>query len=352
VIPLSDARAEFPTGTRYLAACTMGIGPARVRRALSEDLELWCRGAAGSARYEDAIARSRAAFARIVGVPEGRIAIGSQVSAQLAPVAAGLPDGAEVLCVDGDFSSLVAPFVQQARRGVTVRPVPLAALADSVAERTRLVVFSLVQSATGAIADADAVFEASARHGARTVVDLTQSAGWLPFDAGRADVTVTHAYKWLCAPRGASLMTVSERMQPELVPVAAGWYAGAAVWESCYGPEIALADDARRFDVSPAWQAWIGAAEALELFASLDLEEVRAHDAALGDALCGALGLPARGQAIVTWADPSGRDLAALTAAGVTASGRAGNARVAFHLWNDEADVARVVDAVRGRPSA
>ena len=53
------------------------------------------------------------------------------------------------------------------------------------------------------------------------------------------------------------------------------------------------------------------------------------------------MGLPApeRASAIVTWADPDGCDLARLTAAGITASGRAGRARVAFHVFNDEADV-------------
>ena len=43
--------------------------------------------------------------------------------------------------------------------------------------------------------------------------------------------------------------------------------------------------------------------------------------------------------AIVSWPDPDGAHLAAFGAAGVAASGRAGRARVSFHLWNDEEDV-------------
>jgi len=50
----------------------------------------------------------------------------------------------------------------------------------------------------------------------------------------------------------------------------------------------------------------------------------------------------------VTWADPDGRDLERLVAAGIKASGRAGRLRAAFHLWNDESDVASVVAALRG----
>jgi selenocysteine lyase/cysteine desulfurase len=73
---------------------------------------------------------------------------------------------------------------------------------------------------------------------------------------------------------------------------------------------------------------------------------VYAHDTGLGNALCEGLGLPQGNQAIVTWADPSGADLARLTAAGITASGRAGRARVGFHLWNTAADVAAVLTAL------
>jgi len=338
---------EFPVGTGYLAACTMGLAPASVRAAITADLETWGAGRATTAGYEAAVARGRSAFARLVHVDPARVAIGSQVSAQASVIAASAPDGVEVLVPRSDFSSVSAPFAQQAHRGVRVREAPLDALADNITDDTWLVAFSLVQSATGRIADADAVLEAAARHGARTLVDLTQAAGWLDFDAGSADATVTHGYKWLCAPRGASLMTVSERFQAELRPVQAGWYAGADIWGSCYGPDVAIAADARRFDVSPAWQVWVGAAAALELFAGQDIAAVQAHDAGLADELCAALGLPARGSAIVTWADPDGRAVRAMTDAGLAVSGRAGNARVAFHLWNDERDVARIADAVR-----
>lgn len=48
----------------------------------------------------------------------------------------------------------------------------------------------------------------------------------------------------------------------------------------------------------------------------------------------------------MTWVDP-GADLVSLGAAGLTASGRAGRVRIAFHLWNDEEDVEAVVRALR-----
>lgn len=342
---LTAAIAEFGDPRGYLAAASIGLPPRRAVDALTADLAAWAAAERDPQGYDAVIAATRASYADLVGVPVGSVAIGSQSSVLTSLVAAAVPDGAEVLLVDGDFSSIEFPFLQRA--GARVRAVPLDALAEAIGDETWMVVFSLVQSATGRVADTAAILEAAARHGALTFCDTTQAAGVLPVDASLFDVTVCHAYKWLCAPRGVAFLTVSERMLPQLTPVHAGWYAGDDVWSSCYGPAMHLAADARRFDVSPAWQAWIGAEQSIGLFASLDIAEVWRHTSALGDALCDGLGIPQQHQAIVTWPDSSGADLARMTAAGIRASGRAGRARAAFHLWNDESDVAAVVAAVR-----
>jgi selenocysteine lyase/cysteine desulfurase len=112
---------------------------------------------------------------------------------------------------------------------------------------------------------------------------------------------------------------------------------------------VELAADATRFDVSPAWQAFVGAEPALELFASLERAALHEHATGLAGAFCAGLGLEeaARRSAIITWSDPEGRDLARLTEAGIAASGRAGRARVAFHVFNDEQDVADALQALR-----
>ena len=348
---LDDLQSRFDARPGYLAACTAGIPPRETVTALAADLAEWSGGHRGLAGYGLAVEEARAAFARLVGVPAEQVATGSQVSVTTGMIAASLPEGSEVLVVDGDFSSMVFPFLVQQQRGrLTVRCVPLDELAAAIEPSTTLVSFSLVQSATGALADADAIVSAAARHGAATYCDTTQAAGWMPVDASRYDVTVCHAYKWLCSPRGASFMTVTPEFAERLVPVDAGWYAGDEVWGSCYGPGMQLAATARRFDVSPAWPVWIGAARSLELFASADLEAVRAHDVGLADELRSWLELPVGGSTgstpIVSWPDPDGSAFAALTAAGIAASSRAGRARVAFHLWNSPADVALVQTAL------
>ncbi len=331
----------------------VGAPPRETVEALSSDLAAWAEGHRDPASYGEAVERSRAAFARLCSVDVERVAVGSQVSVFAGVVAASLPEGSEVVVVDGDFSSMVFPFLVQQQLGrITVRCVQLDALAEAVTSTTTLVSFSVVQSATGRIADVDAVLEAARRHGAATFADTTQAVGWMPFDASRIDATVCHAYKWLCCPRGTAFLTLMPKFADRLSPLTANWYAGDDVWGSCYGPGMRLAADARRFDVSPAWQAWCGTAPALELFAAADLVAVNEHCVGLANALRRLLREPESDSAIVTWPDVDGSAIAALTAAGVAASSRAGRVRVAFHLWNDPSDVALVARALALEESA
>ena len=341
---LQSAVESFGDPRGYLAVASIGIPPRSSVDALSADLASWARADRDPQGYDAVIERTRASYAALVGVTVDRVAQGSQTSVLTSMVAAAVPDGAEVLCADGDFSSIMFPFLQ--RPSIRVRTVALEALAESITDDTWLVVFSLVQSATGVVADVPAILTAAAAHDAFTYCDTTKATGVFPVDAAQFDATVCHSYKWLCAPRGVAFLTLSTRFDDVLTPLQAGWYAGDNVWTSTYGPAMHLAPDARRFDVSPAWQAWIGAEQSIALFAALDIGEVWARASGLGDALCDALGIPQQHQAIVTWPDASGTDLRKLVDAGVRVSGRAGRLRASFHLWNDDSDVLAVVRAL------
>ncbi|MEO6533262.1 MAG: aminotransferase class V-fold PLP-dependent enzyme [Pseudolysinimonas sp.] len=342
---LAAAISQFGDPRGYLAVASIGIPPRSAVEALTLDLAEWSAANRDPQGYDPVIARTRELYAGLVGVSPSRVATGSQTSVLTSIVAAAVPEAAEVLVADGDFSSIVFPYLQ--RKGIRVRSVPLEALADSITDETWLVVFSMVQSRSGVIADIPALLEAAARTNTFTFCDFTQAAGVLPVDASLFDVTVCHSYKWLCAPRGVAFMTLSERFDPLLTPLQAGWYAGEDVWTSTYGPTMHLAHDARRFDVSPAWQAWIGAEQSIGLFAGLDIAEVWQHCSGLGDRLCDQLAIPQQHQAIVTWADADGDDLRTLIDAGIRISGRAGRLRASFHLWNDPTDVTAVITALK-----
>lgn len=347
---LARLHSAFAPVRGYLNAATVGLPPVAVVEALTAGIADWQHGRADAGVYDEAVRRSRSAYARLVGIDESRVAVGSQTSVLVGMVAAALPDGAEVLAVEGDFTSVTFPFLVHADRGVHVRHVPLAELAAEVRPSTAMVAFSLAQSCDGAVVDAEAVRAAAAAVGALTLCDTTQAAGWMPVDATAFDLTVCSAYKWLCAPRGVAFLTITPATCDAMRPLHAGWYAGESVWASMYGPEMTLARDARRFDVSPAWLCWVGAAEALELFAAADLEAVRRHDVALADRFLAGLGLAPRGSAIVSIPDPTGTVGPRLAAADIRVAARAGAVRAAFHVWNDGGDVDLALDAISGTP--
>jgi hypothetical protein len=131
-----------------------------------------------------------------------------------------------------------------------------------------------------------------------------------------------------------------------MTPHLANWYAGARPWSTIYGLPLRLADDARRFDTSPAWFGVLGAGLTLPWLASLDREVVEAHCLGLASQLRAEFELPPVASAIVSlpFADAADK----LRSAGVMASVRAGAVRVGFHLYNTEDDLQRLLDALAG----
>lgn len=339
---------EFAPTSTYLNTASCGLLPRRavtaVHRLATENAE----GRPGGAGDFEAVDAARAAFARLVGVDPGRVATGGSVAVHAGLIAGSLPPGAEVLVPEGEFASIVNPFVL--RGDLKMRYVPLAELAGAVTPSTALVSFSAVQSADGRTADLPAVRAAAAAHGARTLLDATQAAGWLPLDANAYDYTLTGAFKWLLCPRGVSFLTVREEAQDSLAPLHGGWLAAADTWNSTYGPLDRLAPDARRFDEPTAFLAYHGAAAALTLVEEVGVAAIHAHDTALAARYrrgLAALGhTPVPGDSPVVSVPGLADRASGLTRAGILTSARAGHLRAAFHLYNTEADVDRLLDVL------
>lgn len=335
-------RSAFSPRCCYLDTATFGLAPDVGLARLNEFIAAWAAGTYDARECDGAIDRARAAFAKLHGVTAADVAIAPQVSPLVATVAAGLRPGARVLTAVGDFTSLLFPF---AAVGAQVTAVALGRIADSIDARTDVVAVSAVQSADGRLADLEAITAAAAAHRALTVIDATQACGWLALDASRLDVMICGGYKWLCHPRGTAFMTVRPAVLDRLTAVNANWYAGEDRWAGIYGMPLRLAAGARRFDISPAWPSWHAAADALELLAAVGVDRIHRHDVALANRLRAGLALPAGDSAIVSLA---GDDRAAerLRAAGIKVSVRAGRIRISPHLYNEDADIDRALDAL------
>jgi selenocysteine lyase/cysteine desulfurase len=323
----------------WLNTASYGLPPRRAFEALQAMLSDWQTGRTSWEGWDEATQRSRRSYARLIGVDAGDVCVGSTVSQVFAPVAAGLA-GRRFVAPDIEFASNLFPWLVAG----DVRTVPVAGLADAIGPDTDVVAFSLVQSADGEIADYAAIVAAARAHGALVVVDATQACGWLPFDGSLADAVVADAYKWLMAPRGTAFGYLSPALRERLTPWAAGWYAGADVHDSYYGPPLRLATDARRFDISPAWQAFAGTAPALELVEELGVAAIGAHNVRLANRFLTGLGRPPGDSAIVTVDIPGAQER--LDRAGVRAAVRAGRIRASFHAYTTDADVDLALDAL------
>ena len=343
---LEEAQKLWQPEPGWLNTATYGLPPDPAWTAVQDVLADWRVGRVSWEGWAEAAGRARAAFAGLVGVAPADVAIGSTASQLIAPVAAALPAGATVVVPEVEFTSNLFPWLVQEERGVRVRTVPLAKLVDAIDADTDLVAFSLVQSSDGTVAPYDEIVAAARAHDALVAVDATQACGWLPFDAGGADVVAVSAYKWLMAPRGAAFAYLAPALRERLRPDAAGWYAGQDPHASYYGPPLRLADDARRFDISPAWFSYVGAAPALELLAEVGLPAVRDHDVALANRFLAGLGRPPGDSAIVTVEVPDAQEK--LQRAGVRAAVRAGRVRASFHVYSTEEDVDLALAALTG----
>lgn len=339
---IEEAASEFGDVSGYLNTATAGVPPHQAVEVLREHLERWASARLAPRAYDADVERACTAYATLAGTDRASVALMSPASAVSGLVAANLDAGARVLSARGEFTSVLYPFLADPR--LEVELVELDELVAHIDDTVDLVAVSAVQSSDGRVLDLDALAQAATAVGARTYVDATQAIGWVPFEAHRFDVTACGGYKWLCSPRGIGFMTVGSDSE-WLVPKLSGWYASASPWESIYGAPLKLADDARRFNFSPAWFDISAAAESLELLADVGVALIGAHSVGLANELRSRLGIDPTNSAIMSINTSLSEELAA---AGVTAAARSGRTRLSFYLYNTIADVELAASVLRG----
>lgn len=316
---------------------------------------------------------ARAAFASLIGATADDIAIVPSASYGLEIAARALPlgPGRRILVLEAEFPSNVYPWRRAAAAaGAEVETVPAPAdgdwtraVLDRLGPRHALLAVPNCHWADGGLLDLVALGAAARSVGAALALDLTQSAGALPISVAEVqpDFLVAACYKWLLGPYSLGFLYVAPRWQ-QAEPLEEGWasregaedFAGLTSYRDAYQP------GARRFDMGERSNfallpvalaalaqiaAWTPAAIAATL-AGINariVEEV----AALGLAAApGAVRSPHLLGLALPDAAPS--DLVArLASAGVHVSSRGRHLRIAPHLHVTEADVARLVAALR-----
>lgn len=323
---LAAKRAEFvlDDDTVYLDGNSLGAlpraVPARVADVVAREWgELRIRSWSESGWWT-APERVGDRIAPLVGAAPDRIVVGDSTSVNVfkAVVAAiriaraDAPGRDEVLVDEGTFPTDGYLAASAARlTGVTLRPVPAAALPGELGPRTAVALVNHVDYRTGELQDLPALTARAHEAGARIVWDLCHSAGALPvgLDAHGVDFAVGCTYKFLNGgPGSPAFLYVRGDLQPRFDSPLPGWHSHADPFGMA--PGYTPADGAVRGRVgTPDILSMLALEAALTVWDGVDLAAVRAKSLALGDFFLRCVHAYAPGGAVgaVTPAEPERR---------------------------------------------
>ena len=353
----------------YLLTAGEGLVPNGVIDASRRYYDNKVLGALGRERH-DAVERAcRAKVAALMdGASDGDIGLLGSTSEGVNAIYTLIdwqPGDNVVLPVNAlEFPSTVLPAVKRQQQGVDVRtvehhdwviaPEDIAAAIDS---RTRLVFLSHVSYRTGHRFDLAAVGEVIRRANPKTLfaVDATQSLGVVPVEASACDFMVVTSCKWLLAPHGIGVFYWNRDRRPDIEPANIGWY--SVVDDLAFPYE--LKPNAGRFELGgPNLISIYGMEPGLDLLLDTGIRQIERHVLTLGTRLMeGLMELPLEimtpidpelRAGIVAWLDTDPRaTAAALSERGIEVTGSSGRIRAGIHLYNDESDIDRLIDAMR-----
>jgi len=373
MIPSQRHLFDIPEDIAYLNCAYLGplshAAVAAGRAAMGTKARPW---EIGSEDFFTDTEIARALFARLINARDEDIAIVPAASYGVSVAARNLPilKGQSVVVLAEQFPSNVYAWRESAgAAGASVLTVERPehgdlthAVLDAVDERTAIVTLPHCHWTDGALLDLESIGHRCRELGAALVLDVTQSAGVMPLDVGviRPDFLVAACYKWLLGPYSVGFLYVAPHRQ-DGKPIEFNWrarlgsedFAGLVNYEDAYLP------GARRFDVGecanfhtiPAVMAALQQILDWGVPAIAKTLAARNADIARRAAALGLEGLDAERRAghflglRVPRGIPEGL-LGALRKAGVYLSVRGDSLRVTPHLYNNDADVDRLMHAL------
>lgn len=369
---------EFPAAKKctYLNNASVALMP----RSGADYLEAWQRDIAenGTLNFDEVAEEEvfdglRAAFAGLLGCTATDIAVASSASEMIGSIAwAVMPGkGTKIVTTDVIFPSTAYPWARVARHtGAEMHYVAAEngvidedALIAAIDERTSVVSICHVEYSTGQRFDLARIAKAARAVGAFLLVDASQSVGAVPLDvvASEIDALVTTSYKWLCGPFGVGLLYLAPRWQTQLDPGITGWRSNAAVYD-LRADRCLYHEDARRFEFSTMAYGCAGAlAKSIDYLRAVGIQKILDHNMALIDRLVQGVapsGIhpvspmgPGQRSSIASFLLPNLSNKEAvkqLDAQNIVVSPRRDYVRVSPHLYTSEADIDRLIGALKG----
>ncbi len=352
----SKLRDEFPAlqGRTYLDTATFGQLPRCASVAVMRHLEH--RDQTASAQFLswfDDMDVIRESCARLINATASDIALIPSASTGLSYLLRGLkwkPDD-EVLALDDEFPNQIY---------TATRRVKWPSFYRSVSDRTRVVVMSTVNYASGFRPPLEEISQFLWERGVLLYLDGTQSVGALTFDvqAIRPAMFCVDAYKWMLSPNGSGFVYIDPDVRAELIPTVVGWRSDAG-WRNVsqlnHGAPV-FADSAEKFEGGMLpFPSLYGMGAALNLLLECGPANIEARVlelAAKTRAMFKAAGAEVMAdESQIIKARLPGRDsnelVSNLKARNVLISARHGWLRVSPHFYNDESDIEALRSAIQ-----
>jgi selenocysteine lyase/cysteine desulfurase len=224
-------------------------------------------------------------------------------------------------------------------------------LVDACDERTRLVYLSQVNYQTGQQVDTDSLSAELTARGIPLLNDVSHALGVTPVDGRQADFLVCCGYKWLLATQ-TGIFVWNRNRWPTFEPRGIGWRSAAS--HELKG-EFAPRADANRAQVGNSNHLDVYLLrESLKYIQDVGIGRIRQHVLQLGDMLLATL--RELGVEVITpethderagnicFVHPDPRKIVDLAAEeDILLWGDVGRIRVSIHLFNDEADIEKLI---------
>ncbi len=379
MLSCQKVRFFLPDEVRYLNCAYMSpIAKAVEQAGLAGMRQKRNPSATGPADFFADSDRVRDLFGRLIGAPARSIAIIPSVSYGIATIANNLEiaGGSNIVLLEEQFPSNVYIWRRIAReRGAHIRTVGAdvasgnrsaawnARILESIDGQTAVVALPHVQWTDGTLFDLEAISDRARTVGAALVVDGTQSVGALPFDVGRIrpDALVCAGYKWLLGPYSIGVAYFDPRHH-EGVPLEENWitrrhseeFSRLVAYEDDYQPGAVRYDVGERsnFILVPMMAAALElvlewGAENIQEYSRHLTQELLERAQEMGYRIEGEDGRAAHLFGIrMPEAVEAERLRTELDHRNVSVSIRGSAVRVSPHVYNDEQDVAVLLDAL------
>jgi kynureninase len=308
--PLRGFRDRFhiPEGLIYLDGNSLGMLPkaaaARQREVVEREWGSSLIRSWNDHGWIDSPQRIGAKIARLIGAKPNEVIVTDSVTVNLfkliTAAAALAPDRHVLLSEAGNFHTdlHVASGAVEAVPNMRLEVLSRHLVEEAIGPETNLLLLTHVHYKSGARFDMAGITARAKAAGARTIWDLSHSAGAVPLRLNEdgAELAVGCGYKYLNGGPGApSFLYVAEHLQEDLVPLLRGWMGHAApfAFTDDYVPApgiarflagtppilslMALESGIESFDGAEMDSLWAKSAELFDLFARLVEERCGGH---------------------------------------------------------------------------